>query len=163
MRIEPTTDFAALQSLAQTIWREYYPAIIGAAQVEYMLAKMYAPAVLAEDARRGVHFARIEDETVPGTVFGFLGCEVSGEVCKLHKLYVLASARGRGVGQRALAYVEAYAREHGATRVRLNVNKHNITAQRAYERGGYTRARSEVIDIGGGYVMDDFVYEKLLQ
>ena len=155
MRIAETTDLATVERLARTIWREYYPRILAPEQIEYMLDRMYAQAALAADQKRGVHFALIGDA-------GFLACETTGAVCKLHKLYLLDRARGKGVGQAAIAYVDAYAQKTGATSVQLNVNKHNIQAQKSYARAGYTRLREEVIDIGGGYVMDDFVYEKRL-
>ena len=48
-------------------------------------------------------------------------------------------------------------REAGAEVLTLNVNKRNSSVE-IYERLGFTRIRSEVNDIGHGYVMDDYVY-----
>ena len=43
MRIEPVTeaDVEPLAVLAREIWYAHYPAIIGAAQIEYMLGQRY--------------------------------------------------------------------------------------------------------------------------
>jgi ribosomal protein S18 acetylase RimI-like enzyme len=46
--------------------------------------------------------------------------------------------------------------------LRLNVNKHNIKAIGAYRKSGYETVESVVADIGGGYVMDDYVMAKKL-
>ena len=44
----------------------------------------------------------------------------------------------------------------------LNVNCHNKAIQ-FYEKMGFRHVGSEKIDIGQGYVMDDFVMEKSLE
>ncbi len=155
MHITETEDFAAIQRLAYKIWREYYPIILSADQIDYMLREMYSLQTLAADHARGARFAFIGE-------LGFLGYELVKDTVKLHKLYILASARGQGVGAAALAYVSERAKALGAKRIELNVNKRNTLAQKAYERAGYTRTKSVVIDIGGGFVMDDYIYEKVI-
>ena len=44
----------------------------------------------------------------------------------------------------------------------LSVNKHNTRAIAAYRRNGFVIAESVVTDIGGGFVMDDYVMAKNL-
>ena len=68
------------------------------------------------------------------------------------------SARGHGLGKRAIEFAAACARQTGATRIRLTVNKHNAAAIAAYQRAGFVRTRELVADIGGGYVMDDYEF-----
>lgn len=46
-------------------------------------------------------------------------------------------ARGRGYGQAALEALDAWAREHGYTRIGLHVFGPNDVARRLYERTGY--------------------------
>ena len=41
----------------------------------------------------------------------------------------------------------------------LNVNKHNQSAIGFYEKHGFFLVKKEVIDIGNGFIMDDFVFE----
>jgi hypothetical protein len=44
----------------------------------------------------------------------------------------------------------------------LNVNKRNALAIRAYERAGFVVRETVVIDIGEGFVMDDYIMVKRL-
>ena len=57
------------------------------------------------------------------------------------------------------AEVAGAARRMGLRAVYLTVNKGNARAVRAYEKFGFIRTDGTVTDIGGGYVMDDYVYE----
>ena len=49
----------------------------------------------------------------------------------------------------------------GDKRIILNVNKAN-NAKNVYESQGFTVRKELVLDIGGGYVMDDYIMEYLL-
>jgi ribosomal protein S18 acetylase RimI-like enzyme len=69
---------------------------------------------------------------------------------------------GRGFGSLLLRHCEREARKRGMRRLVLTVNKQNSKAIKAYQRNGMRIADSVVTDIGGGYVMDDFVMEKEL-
>lgn len=149
-------EVPALQALSRSIWREYYPALIGPAQVEYMLEKMYGAEVLREEIRAG---HRYEIVTVDGADAGYLAyrCEEREGIVKLAKLYVAADFRGAGIGRAMLEHVRKAAAGLGAREIRLFVNKHNAPALAAYARFGFLRAESVVTDIGGGYVMDDWL------
>ena len=69
---------------------------------------------------------------------------------------------GRGIGAWLLAELCRRAKEAGATRVWLRVNKRNVRAQKAYRAAGFANVRALCTDIGGGFVMDDFVFERRL-
>ena len=64
---------------------------------------------------------------------------------------------------RGLVAVERHARDHICSRLLLRVNRQNQPAIDAYLRYGFTVATLIVEDIGGGYVMDDYVMMKELQ
>ncbi len=55
----------------------------------------------------------------------------------VHDVVVLASHRGRRVGEKMLAEVEAIARERGACKLTLEVLQGNAPAIRLYERIGF--------------------------
>jgi RimJ/RimL family protein N-acetyltransferase len=56
-----------------------------------------------------------------------------------------------------LQQVEGEVRTGGARRLILSVNKRNTKAITAYKRNGFVIVESVVTDIGGGFVMDDYV------
>ena len=80
----------------------------------------------------------------------------------LSKLYLRKDKRGRGIASQMLERVFEEARILGKSRVYLTVNKHNDHAVAVYEKVGFTKADVAVTDIGGGYVMDDFIMEYVL-
>ncbi len=56
-------------------------------------------------------------------------------------------------------YIEQQALAFGDKALFLNVNKYN-SAIHFYQKTGFVIAKEEVIDIGNGFVMDDYVMEK---
>ena len=88
---------------------------------------------------------------------GFLAFYPRGGSLYLSKLYLYREERGRGYGREMVDFALAQAREAGLDGVELNVNRFNPTVE-VYERMGFRRIRSEKIDIGGGFYMDDYVY-----
>jgi len=172
-------DLPAISKLAGVIWRACYPGIITIGQIDYMLARMYAPDVLRDEIRsQGIHYDCL---FVDGKMAGFtsygpteagtprrgvLGGHPQGSAhravptFKLHKLYLLPELHGRGLGSRLLQHVEHEVRHLGARRLILTVNKRNAKAIAAYQRNGFVIADSVITDIGGGFVMDDYVMAK---
>ena len=150
----------AIPKLAGVIWRACYPGIITAEQIDYMLARMYSLDVLRDEIRsQGIRYDLL---LVDGSPSGFASYGPTSEsgVMKLHKLYLLPERHGCGLGSRLLQHVEGEVRRLGARRLILSVNKRNARAIAAYIRNGFTITESVVTDIGGGFVMDDYVMAK---
>jgi ribosomal protein S18 acetylase RimI-like enzyme len=105
-----------------------------------------------------------ETASLDGELIGFHSCtpEAEGRSVKLNKLYVLPELQGQGLGQQLLDRVHALAAQLGARHVWLQVNKGNARAIRSYKRAGYTVKRAAVFDIGGGFVMDDFIMKRAI-
>ena len=153
-------ELPEVQRLAGRIWRAHYRGIITDEQIEYMLERGYALDTLGgflEGADRGLELASVEDAIV-----GFAAWYVTDRSAeaKLDKLYVLQSRQRRGLGGRLIASVESLARAAAARALVLNVNKNNAQAIRAYEKYGFVIREAVVVDIGGGFVMDDYVMAK---
>jgi len=155
------TEIDTLIPLAYRIWHAHYPGIITPEQIDYMLERGYTrPVIMDEIKNKGVIWLAIKTgETMIG--FASVG-PYAPHTMKLHKLYLLPDHHGAGIGARALAEVEQIARDSAASALVLNVNRHNSKAIRAYERAGWHVAEEVVVDIGNGYVMDDYVMAKQL-
>jgi diamine N-acetyltransferase len=156
-------DFDAVGALARTIWLAHYTRIISRQQIDYMLDGRFTPDNLARyiDARdRWMHLLKLD-----GAAVGYLSYALTAtpREMKLEQLYLLPALHGRGLGRFMMAHVEKHARDLGCDVLTLQVNKQNTTATRVYFAAGF-RVRSEVVlDIGQGYVMDDYVLEKSLR
>ena len=166
IRIIPAVDdedLARIADLAAAIWRVHYPGIISPAQIEYMLARMYSLATLREEihARQIRFYQLLAEEQTAG--FASVGPAGAPRVFKLHKLYVAPETHGHGLGWRLLRHCEQEATNLGATRLILAVNKLNTKALAFYQRNGFSIIEWVVNDIGGGFVMDDFIMAKELE
>ena len=163
VQIEPATGehLPGIAALAEAIWRAHYPGIISNEQINYMLARMYDVDVMRQELENGIAYDRL---MIDGELRGFAsyGPTSNDDELKLHKLYVHPACQRRGYGAELLNRVESVAREHGFASVVLTVNKRNAKAIAAYRKNGFTIHESVVTDIGGGFVMDDYVMVKPL-
>ncbi|WP_333877424.1 GNAT family N-acetyltransferase [Flavobacterium sp.] len=162
MVIAPNTDseFTEIRAIALEVWPKTYGAILSEAQLHYMLDMMYSVPSLQQQAQeKKHHFILIK---VDGKTLGFasyeLNCENTG-MTKIHKLYVLSTQQGNGLGKRLIDYIAQEASQNHDKALYLNVNKNN-PAQFFYQKLGFTVYKEEVIPIGNGYVMDDYVMKK---
>ncbi len=155
-------DFAVVRGLDGTIWRQHYAAIIPAAQIEYMLAGRFSDEALREYAQAADRW--LELLRVSGVAVGYCGYELAGmddgstpAAAKLGQLYVLESHRGMGLGRHMLGHIEQRARDLGCHVLWLQVNKRNMGAIAFYRAAGFEVVREAVFEIGGGFVMDDYL------
>ena len=151
--------------LAHEIWYEYYVPLIGRAQVDYMVSRFQSSGAMAGQMREGYEYFVIQQGPGErdGRPVGY--CAVQPQLEEhslfLSKLYLLRDARGAGTGRECMEFIEQLARRRGLTLLWLTVNKGN-PAVKAYERLGFRIAADLVMDIGGGFVMDDYRMEKSL-
>lgn len=157
VRAATTADIPVIQAIARATWPVSYARMISPAQIAYMLDLMYGTAALEEQfGTQGHRFLLAEQDGRPVGFAGFEHGHRGLPHTRLHKLYVLPQVQRSGTGLALLQAVLAEALRAGDTAVELNVNRHN-PARDFYARHGFTIARDEVIDIGGGFVMDDHV------
>jgi len=162
VRIEPVemADVVALAALAREIWSAHYPAIIGTAQIEYMLAQRYDfETVRAELRQSGLWWDKLMIGAEMAGFASYFLTQVAGEM-KLDKLYVHSRHQRHGYGGMMVARVCEVARGQGCSRLALAVNKNNRSAIAAYRKHGFSVVAGVVKDIGGGFVMDDYLMEK---
>ncbi len=151
-------DIATIQDLARRTWSVVYTSIIGPEQIAYMLNLMYGtPAMEDQILNQGHHFLLVKENGLPLGYASFSRKSAEEqEIFRLHKLYVLPDQHGKGIGRKLLEYISAEITPQGAKALELNVNKKNPAVE-FYKKSGFTVSREMVLDIGAGYVMDDYV------
>lgn len=145
-------------NLTKKIWPVAYGEILTMAQLDYMIDKFYNETALLELIDKGHVFYLAQDDN--NNYVGFVSYELNSEPnkAKIHKIYVLPETQGIGLGRQFFELVKEKAIENNQKAIFLNVNKYNH-AIHFYTKLGFTKVKDEVIDIGEGYVMDDYVME----
>lgn len=149
-------DLRVIAKLAKEIWTEYFTPIIGEAQVSYMLKNMQSFEAMKKQQGEGYVYHQI----IGSGPIGYLCVRVKRPELFISKLYLLKKERGLGVGKNALQFIESLANSSGCNKLWLTVNKGNTDTVRAYEKWGFKIVSEPVVDIGGGFVMDDYRMEK---
>jgi ribosomal protein S18 acetylase RimI-like enzyme len=151
------SHLSTIIDLTKKIWPKAYGAILSLDQLEYMIAKFYNEVALLELMDKGHVFYLAHDGNKH---VGFVSYELNSEPnkTKIHKIYVLPETQGIGLGRQFFELVKEKAKENNQKDIFLNVNKYN-SALHFYTKLGFSIVNDEVIDIGEGYVMDDYVME----
>lgn len=152
------SHIATIEKLARVIWPVAYAEILSQEQLDYMLDMFYSEEALTAQLEKGHVFYLVQNTS--GDSLGFVSYELNCEPhkTKIHKIYVLPETQGLGLGKLLFEKVREEALKANQKVIFLNVNKYN-KALHFYIKLGFTTTKEEVIDIGRGYVMDDFVLE----
>lgn len=153
--VQSLADCDRVQSLAQRIWQQHYPPIIGQAQVDYMLDRFQSlEAIQAQRETGMVYYLIVYDQEA----VGYFALERQEHYWFLSKLYVEQKFQRRGIGSKAIGFIETLTDPFP---LRLTVNKYNVHSLQFYQAQGFKIIEAVVNDIGHGFVMDDFVMERL--
>lgn len=158
-KVTTPEEIAAAAELAREIWQEHFVRIIGQAQVDYMLEKFQSEKAITEQIRQNCEYYLV---THNGKYTGYTAIipDPAAGRLMLSKLYVKKEMRGLGLGVQLLDFVEDICRRQKIQTIWLTVNKDNDASIQWYLMRGFVHTRSEIKDIGNGFVMDDFILEK---
>jgi len=151
-----------IQSLSKVVWPETFRDILSEEQIAYMMDMMYSTSALQTQMREQNHNYLILQDNDEYT--GYLSYEVNYKntgLTKVHKIYVLPSAQGKGYGRFLIEAAEKIASVNQSTGLSLNVNRFNKAID-FYKRIGFEIVSHEDIDIGNGFLMQDYVMNKQL-
>jgi GNAT superfamily N-acetyltransferase len=150
------SDIPIIQKIAEKAWRPTYSHILSEEQTIYMLDMMYGSDVLMKQINSQIEFFLAVEED---QVIGYFAMEITEpSKMKLHKIYLDPDQKSKGVGSQIIAFIKEFGFKAGVKHIELNVNKLNSAVQ-FYEKMGFFRAIEVVLDIGNGYVMDDYVMQ----
>lgn len=163
MKITKATieNIPLIKEIAEKSWRKHYPGILSNEQIEYMLEQMYSETELKNHFENpNYHYYLLGDEEKTLGIMGFEN-HYQEKTTKLHRIYLLEEAKGKGVGKFAINFLKNQAKESGDQRIILNVNKQNPSYY-FYVSQGFKVYEETVLDVGNGFVMDDYLMEYFL-
>jgi GNAT superfamily N-acetyltransferase len=150
-------DYPTIQQIAHTTWPTTFGEILSPVQIEYMLDWMYSLPALQEQVEKKGHRFLLAKEKKEG--LGFLSYQLfyqGNPVTKIHKIYVLPTTQGKGVGKHLLELTSEIALEAKNTTLTLNVNRYNKAIE-FYKKIGFEIIGQENIDVGQGFLMEDYI------
>ena len=152
-------DFKTIRKIAFATWPVVYAEILSKAQINFMLDSFYSEETLTDKlVNIGHHFLLLKEDT---DCLGYTSYEhhyLNTNCTRLHKLYLLPDAHGRGLGKLMLDKIVALAKENRSDTLSLNVNRFN-KAFVFYQKMGFEIVAEEDIAIGQGYFMEDYKME----
>lgn len=154
-------DYDIINKMVVKVWPQTYKNILSPEQITYMLDMMYSKKAFTDQIALQNHHYILATEG--GDYLGFASYELNYkyETVKIHKIYVLPQTQGKGIGALMLHKISNIALQNGNTIMQLNVNRYN-KAVKFYEKAGFVKAGEEDINIGNGYLMEDYIMEKKL-
>ncbi|KIO51976.1 GNAT family N-acetyltransferase [Flavobacterium hibernum] len=153
-------DIKTIQEITNITWPITYGEILSKEQLDYMLGLFYSEEALAKQIENKEQlFYLISDSE---SIIGFIGIEHNYKneaITKIHKIYLLPETQGKGIGKKVFDEIQNMALENNSKALLLNVNRFN-TALGFYKKIGFQVAEEVNIEIGNGYLMEDYVMEK---
>src|SRR5690348_831599 len=106
--VEATSaDLPLIRRLAEQTFHATYLSLQPKEKVDYLFELMYNPASLAEQMKNGQRFIVAKDEMrYQGYASYEINCKKIG-LTRIHKLYVLPTAQGKGVGKKMVDHISA--------------------------------------------------------
>ncbi|PWK01095.1 ribosomal protein S18 acetylase RimI-like enzyme [Flavobacterium araucananum] len=153
-------DIKRIQEIAHTTWPITYGEILSKEQLDYMLDLIYSDEALTNqyNKKEQLFYLIYQDNTN----LGFIGIEHNYKdeaVTRIHKIYLLPETQGKGIGKRVIDEIQKLALENNSKALSLNVNRFNA-ALGFYKKIGFEVVDEVNIEIGNGYLMEDYVMKK---
>lgn len=157
IKYEKVVNINKLVALSSLIWHEYWKDFLSDAQINYMVDKFQS-----EHAFK--HQMEFEHYTYyyiyyNRELIGYIGLALREDSLFLSKFYIKKEYRHKGIGTKTFEFIKDAARQQRKNKITLTVNKNNTNSINAYKKWGFEITDSVVTDIGGGFVMDDYIME----
>lgn len=153
-------EWKIIQSMAHTTWPITYGQLLPAGQLEYMLDLIYREESIKQQMDREHQFIIGYHDGEP---LGFASVEKqykSPANLMIHKLYILPSFQGKGMGKAFLDYLTVLGTQTEHDTLMLKVFVKNQNAIRFYHHLGFQSIGEEVTELGNGYAVLDYIMIK---
>lgn len=160
--VETDEQIVGLSQIADEIWHEYWPALIGEAQTDYMVEKFQSEEAIRRDMAENNYEYWILLDGDTEEVVGYTGGHEEPETNRyfISKIYLFESQRGKGYARQVVDFYNDLCLERNLHAMYLTVNKGNELGVRAYKGTDFEIIDAVETDIGKGFIMDDFIMER---
>lgn len=146
-----TTAIPIIQSIANIIWPMTFGPLMSEPKLNYMMEMMYSTKALEhqmEDENHQFLLAYKEEKAVAYCSYE-LNFRESSQMM-MHKLYLLPSTQGIGLGSDLIANLEKIAKQNQQKILRLQVLYTNENALQFYFKKGFKKTDEEFKELGNG-------------
>ena len=155
--VKTPEQIRTLAALADEVWHEFFVCILTPQQIDYMVDRFQSEHALTDQiGNQHYEYYLLRKD---GVNIGYTGIKPENGKLFLSKLYILKAYRGQGNASPAFEFLRNVCRERGLGAVWLTVNRHNEHSVAVYRKKGFETVRTQIADIGNGFVMDDFIME----
>jgi len=151
----PKSALLLVRELALRIFPFTYMDIVDTEQINYMMELFYTPEALLAQHASGQVFLVIYFEGNAAGYASYTRLNDEGDF-KLNKIYLDIEIQGKGLGRILLNETINRIIASGGRSLQLNVNRNN-KAVGFYKSMGFSIMKEELLDIGTGFFMDDYV------
>ena len=151
-----------IRELAANLWPVAFATLRTSKRRTYVWNRMYSQTSLEGQMSQGHRYAIAQHNKLN---IGYVAYETDHaglDKTKIHKLYISPKYQRHGVGKTMIDYAAQQALKANNTALFLNVNKYNTQAISFYQKHHFALIKEEEIDIGNGFIMDDYVFELTL-
>ena len=157
IKVTTTEQIKQLAELASKIWHEYFTSLLTAKQIDYMVDKFQSEHAMKDQMQNQNYEYYFLD--VDGQIVGYTGIKPEDDKLFLSKLYIQKEYRKHGYSHLMFDFIIDLCKNRKLKSIYLTVNKYNDGSIAVYNKKGFKNIRSQVTDIGSGFVMDDYVFE----
>ena len=157
-----TSHISTIQDIALRSWEITYADILSQEQMNYMIDMMYSTQALKKQMTEQNQFFLLIKTDPLSDILGFISYEFNYKnqpKTKIHKLYLLPECKGKGMGRILIDKVATLAQTEGNSYLSLNMNRDNKSIG-FYKQMGFEIVGEEDNDIGSGYLMEDYIFER---
>lgn len=157
-KVNSKTSIQLVETLAKEIWHQHFTPLIGVEQVNYMLENFQScEAITRQIENENYSYFLVSEVDVTLGYFAYYPTE---NYLYLSKFYLKQEARGRGVSKAILSFLEKQATALNLPAIQLNVFKGNDNTIEIYQKLGFEIIDTPQIDIGNGFILDDYVMKR---
>lgn len=148
-----------VDKLAYEIWNEYFVPIIGKNQVDYMIKKFQCFDSIKTQLKNNYSYYILNYKN---NNVGYTCISQQNNSLFLSKLYILKAYRGNRLASYTIDFLVKICKSNSLNKIWLTVNKYNNDTISIYKKLGFVIVKSQITDIGNGFVMDDYIMEKYI-